>query len=481
MNKKTCIIFIFILAILNFYILSNFIYDKNKIVNANVYTNSNGIAVRAYGDSISAGYGLDGYNDYVNKTTLITKECYPNVFMQEYIDVFGGTIKSFAVTGDKSNKLVEDLVPYINKTAQDYEDFCNTDVFTLCIGANNILSIASANLEKLLKGEMQISEYELLLSQSVDAFNSDYTNYILPALSINKNAIVIAMTVYNPYKYVTFNDIKVDTQDAQNNFLVKSVLSALDQTFQQVLKTTIIYLEKINDIIRQNEKQNIVVVDVYNLFETFTKDQYKTYINADLSKMTITKELYQSIDWQNMHFSNLLKNLTLCADPHPTQKGQEVIANFHKNNFPVFKLNLQTDLTKIQNDEQDVFFSIIKVGGSEDYTFKLYKNIKNNITLLKETKNYSLNVKAKDLQGDGYIYVQIFENNKNVGQTNNIKYVYQLQNQQDTSQEEQEIVEFPKNNNLENHVIAGITMSGIVAFCIVLFVVLKCYKKNNIK
>ena len=111
----------------------------------------------------------------------------------------------------------------------------------------------------------------------------------------------------------------------------------------------------------------------------------------------------------------------------------------------------------------------------------MYKNIKNNITLLKETENYSLNVKAKDLQGDGYIYVQIFENNKNVGQTNNIKYVYQLQNQQDTSQEEQEIVEFPKNNNLENYVIAGITMSGIVAFCIVLFVVLKCYKKNNIK
>ncbi len=479
--KKTKLFFIIVLAILNFYILPNFIYVNNASVFAQTYTNNDNFIVRAYGDSISAGYGLDGYNDYVNKTSLITKESYPNVFMQEYIQTFGGEIKSFAVTGDKTTNLVEDLTPYINKTAQDYQDFCKTNIFTLCIGANNILSVASSNLEKLLKGEMKISEYELILGQQVVLFESDYTNSILPALTQNTDAKVFVMTIYNPYKYVTFNDIKVDTQNAQNNFLVTTVLSALDQTFQEVLKTTITYLEKVNDIIRQSANDNIIVVDIYKLFETFTKEQYKDYINADLSKMTITKELYESIDWQNMNFSNLFKNLTACADPHPTSQGQEVIANCHKENFAVFKLNMETDLSEIENDEQNVNFKIVKVGGSDDYKFKLYKNIKNNVTLVKETKEYNFFVQAKDIDGDGYFYLDIYENNKKVGQSNIVQYNYKLQTSQDTTQTETPKQPLPQNNNINSIVIGSIIFVGIVAFCIVGYIIFKSYKKNNIK
>ncbi len=479
--KKTKLFFIIVLAILNFYILPNFICVNNITALAQTYISNDNFIVRAYGDSISAGYGLDGYNDYINKTTLITKESYPNVFMQDYIQTFGGEIKSFAVTGHQSNKLASKLSQYINKTAQDYEDFCKTNIFTLCIGANNILSVASANFEKLLKGEMKIEEYKLLLEQKVDLFESDYVNTILPALTQNIDAKVFAMTIYNPYKYITFNDIKVDTQNAQNNFLVKSVLSALDQTFQEVLSTTITYLEKINDIIRQNANNSVIVVDIYKLFETFTKEQYKDYINADLSKMTITKELYESIDWQNMNFSNLFKNLTACADPHPTELGQQIIANCHKENFAVFKFNMETDLSKIENDEQEVFFLIKKVGGQTNYNFKLYKNINNNVTLLKETNEYSFSVKAKDIDGDGYFYLEIYENNKKVGQSNIVKYNYKLQTSQDTTQTETPKQPLPQNNNINSIVIGSIIFVGIVAFCIVGYIIFKSYKKNNIK
>ncbi len=475
MKKYTSLMILILLMVFNVFIMPSFFCEQNAM--AQIYSNYNNLKVRAYGDSISAGYGLDGYNDYVNKTSLITTESYPNVFMQEYLETFGGEIKSYAVSGDTSSQLVEDILPYINKTAQDYDDFMSTNIFTLCIGANNILSVASANLEKLLKGEMQISEYEPLLQQSVETFQSDYNNYILPAFTQKNDTKVIAMTIYNPYKYVTFNDINVDTQNAQNNLVVKSLLSALDQTFQEVLSTTIKYLEKVNDIIRQSASDNVIVVDIYKLFETFSKEEYKTYVNADLSKMTITKELFESIDWENMNFSNLFSTLMQCSDPHPTKMGQEVIANCHKQNFAVFKLNLETDILEINNDEQEIFFSIIKVGGTSNYVFKLYKNINNNLTLLKETQEYRFCVKAKEIDGKGSMYIEIFENNVKVGQSNQIEYNYQAQDNTQSNQDE-EPTQLPQNNN-ENIFIITLVCVGMVASCLVVFVIIKSVKKSN--
>lgn len=360
---------------------------------------------RAYGDSIAEGYGLTN-----------SSESYPEVFAQPYISNLGGNVENHGVSGDTSSNLVEDLQGYINKTASDYSDFLNTDFFTLCIGANNVLGPAMNNLS----GSLSDEEYRAVLQAGVDQFESDYLNSILPCLTQNSDAKVYVMTIYNPYKHTTANDIQVNTG---NTYFDSMVLTAL-QNVQTMLETTIEYLQDINDIIRASASDNVIVVDIYNLFETFTKDQYLQYINADLSKISITS--MEDINNINALFSQY-------GDPHPTAQGHKTIAQAHIEKLSLLKLEMLTNLDNITADEDLVMFKLTQAGGGA-YNFKFYKNdgtksqFDTNISLTLDSTysgNTTFYIQAEELIGEGVLYVESTLNNAIIAKSNEVAYSYQ--------------------------------------------------------
>ena len=132
----------------------------------------------SYGDSIPSGYLLSGFDDYATGKTQITMGSYPQIFSEPYIEAFGGQIKSFAIPGDESWQLLNILQSHSDVADENYGDFSTTDIFTLCIGANNVLSVATQYLTPLLIGNMTNEEYRPLLQEGVDQFNEDYAHIL---------------------------------------------------------------------------------------------------------------------------------------------------------------------------------------------------------------------------------------------------------------------------------------------------------------
>jgi len=362
-----------------------------------------GYTFRGYGDSISAGYGLsDASNSY------------PQVFAQKYIDNFGGNFQPYGVSGDKSQDLVEDLQGYINKTASDYQDFYNTNYFVVCIGANNVLGPALENLS-----ETEVN-FRAILQESVDQFKSDYENTIIPCFTQNPQAKVIAMTVYNPYEYTKISDVVVNTGVDFFNNAIKTQL----ETFQKMLDISMKYLDDINTIIKNNASHNVEVVDINNLFKTFTKEQYTTYIDADFSKIQIT-----SMD----DINNIDSLIDEYADPHPTIEGHKIIANKHLSCCPITQLNMTTDLSNVINDNALVSLTATQVGG-KTLNFKLYKEVSGQKTMLCENSSnidssfqdeVSFAVTAGDLIGEGILFAEGYDNSTLVLTTNKVDFAYE--------------------------------------------------------
>lgn len=289
--------------------------------------NQSQYSFRAYGDSISAGFGLKDYDNYVNQGGITTGS-YPQVFANKYIEENGGQIQGYGASGDTSQDLASDLLKYLDKTAIDYQDFYNTNYFTLCIGANNILGPAMNNI-----GGSADEEFEKILQDGVNQFEIDYKNTILLCLTQNKNSKVFVMTIYNPYKHASAESIKVNTGSTFSDAIIKSVISSIDD----ILDISIEYLEKINKIIRESANDQVVVVDIYKKFETFSKKQYLEYINADLSKIEITST--SDLDNAQQLFADYV-------DPHPTAAGHNVIANEHIAKMPKTETQTQPNLDK---------------------------------------------------------------------------------------------------------------------------------------
>lgn len=447
--------------------------------NTPVYAQNNALYFRAYGDSISAGYGLEDYNNYAqknNKTSDICLDSYSQVFSSLYTQNLGGTALGFGVTGNKTKDLCDILQPYINKTAGDYSSFYNTDVFTLCIGANNILHTATQNFENYLTGKITQNQYQTLLQVGLNDFKNDYLNTILPCFINNtkQESKIFVMTVYNPYKYTSLNDITVNTGDSLQDSTTKAAISFLDISFQSMLSTTIDYLQQINDIIRQNTSNKVICVDIYNLFDSFTEQQYSLYINSNASKIIVTKP-----DISSLNFSNFVTH----CDPHPTKQGHYQIAMQHAKQFPVINLKTQTNLNDITTN--NVVFEIQKIGGI-NYTYKLYKNIQNNVLLIDEFTQNTISVLSEKLIGQGIVYVEVYNDNQKVLTTNSLNFKYtkvpqlpQTNNQNNNNQAPNvgdDIVKKNKNLNAITTILLILTL--FISFGIVVFIFIKNIKHN---
>lgn len=271
-----------------------------------------GIKIRAYGDSISAGATLDGYDAYMledgaDGKTPICINSYPEVFSRKYLSAYGGQVLGRGVSGNTSSDLVEILLPYINGTAEDLADFKETDIFTLCIGANNVLGNAISSLQNFLMGTITEEEYQALLDAGVAQFTQDYPT-ILSAFA-GKRTVV--MTVYNPYKYLTLADVQISLGNVQMEAMVRNALNGYQPKLDRMLELSMTALQEINDIIRESAGREVYVADIWELFETFTKTQYLEYINSDISQLTLS----------SFDVTTLFSQVATACDPHPTAEG----------------------------------------------------------------------------------------------------------------------------------------------------------------
>lgn len=282
--------------------------------------NSTNINVVAFGDSISAGYAPQNtdlyqyYHHYEIGRTKINEKCYTNIAVNNLItEEVTVRVKSYAQSGDTT----EDLVEKFNNR-KDYPDLLTdisrANIITLCIGANNVLSPALSNITAYMTGAMSLEEYEQELQAGYNKFKSDYTNGIMEVLT-RSNAKIYVMTIYDPYKYANLAEVTVDGSYYFD-------ITDYKVGFDTLKELAIEYLQKINNYIKTQIFDNVVVVDVNQSFENLSKSQYSTYLNVDTTKIVLNiRNQFDILNLQN----TLLGSVYL--DPHPTLAGQEYIAS----------------------------------------------------------------------------------------------------------------------------------------------------------
>jgi lysophospholipase L1-like esterase len=221
----------------------------------------------SFGDSITSGYGLGVGENYA----------------QIFADENGYILTNYAVSGYNSGNLLTLL------NSGSYNDnIANADLITVCIGANDILSLVTVFQSALQSAitpaqinavfdEIQSAQFTAQLQTAVDNFESNFTE--ITAHFTN----AVYFTIYNPYSGV----------------VIGNALTGVTP-FNLGLFTEI-WVEKINNIIRRQGK-------FFDMFRSF--------------------ENYRGMD------KHIVANFTqtpINADPHPTLLGQQFIAKQFEN------------------------------------------------------------------------------------------------------------------------------------------------------
>lgn len=236
----------------------------------------------AIGDSITIGYGLQNSSDlFVNKIAAQKN----------------ANLTNLAVNGYKSSDIYS-VITSIN----NYETINTANTILLTVGGNDILQpviekiefnldlmfekdFADAELIEILTASSQVVSDETFkseLSESVNAFNENFSNIVSALRSKNNSAQIIFQTVYNP-------------------------------------------AEKWADTFAEPQ-QAIVVNELYNFFNGYIA-QVNNQINNSTLKNTYTYEVFDTYSaFQNNESSELLTNINN-FDIHPNIAGNNVIYN----------------------------------------------------------------------------------------------------------------------------------------------------------
>jgi lysophospholipase L1-like esterase len=233
----------------------------------------------AFGDSITAGYGVGEENGYVR---LFADE-------REY------ALTNYAVNGWKSYDLLALL-----ESGDCGENIANADLITICIGANDILSLLNILAYRLstavtteqinaIMADAQSSEFTTGLQNAVDNFKENFqktTEYFS-----DTDARVIFLTVYNPYSGVIAGNPMLGVTPFNLGLLAE------------------IWIEKLNNTIKEQKD----FFDLYRIIENYSGED--KLIAVDFNATPIN------------------------PDPHPTLKGQQYIASqfslwFNSESFP---------------------------------------------------------------------------------------------------------------------------------------------------
>ncbi len=186
------------------------------------------------GDSIAAGYGLEGYTS----SDVYNCASYPNILAEEYkaelADECGHTMVNRAVSGLTSAQLLEQI-----KSGDLDRDLRSSDAVIISIGGNDMLDImldvlSSCGVSET--GEFDINNLNLFSAAAaiygmggrIDTALSGFeTNLkeISAELNARTDAELYVQTLYNPLEY--YSDIQIATDfsweklDAFNNLIYR--------------------------------------------------------------------------------------------------------------------------------------------------------------------------------------------------------------------------------------------------------------------
>ena len=239
------------------------------------------------GDSIPAGYGLEGYD----KEDLYQCQSYPVMLGSEYTELLkdecGHTMINDAVSGDTS----QDLIDLLDSGVFD-DDLKNSDVVVVSIGGNDVLHIIFDAAETLGWdpqkrdfdfGRVDIKEAFRSLTSMSDQIDEALDGYKTNLASIadkiheKTDGEIYIQTLYNPVEYFKDWDMLVDYADGKID------------TFNEIVKNGA----------DANGVHHYTVIDVGNQFEgrnsqLTNMSDYDIHPNADGHKViaeTVDKEL----------------------------------------------------------------------------------------------------------------------------------------------------------------------------------------------
>lgn len=412
MKKKIFVLFFaFIVGVLGLACSGNVLYTNAEEI-------EDSFIIRSYGDSIASGEKLEGHGSYTSGESLICQDSYPEVFSRDYLQYFGGMAIGHAVSGDKTGDLLEILNPYIEGTAEDMDAFNDTDIVTLCIGANNILLPAIDSIPNFITNNMTEEEYQTILDEGIAQFEVDYPQ-ILDAFA-GKNVVV--MTVYNPYKYLSLNDITIDPSLSFFEETIRGVLASYETKLQKMLSMSMDALQTINEKIRESASSDVHVVDIWELFSKFTKEEYLKYINADMSNVVINSKNMSNITSGDL--APLMNDLRTNCDPHPSKEGHEVIGQHHLDRFKYFELSTSVDFSVLKDGNEKVQMEITTFE-SEEYCYKLYKKEESEELVCQSTEKI-IEINASEIEGEGILFVEVYKEESLIFTTNIIDFYVNL-------------------------------------------------------
>ncbi|MBN2793946.1 MAG: tandem-95 repeat protein [Clostridia bacterium] len=280
------------------YRFSYYVSDGAESVEGNVMvTVDDNMIYVALGDSIP--YGILG--------TGIVASNYTQQFADNLNLTSGSTYINRSVSGHNAKDLYN-LLDDVYNSEYEYADqdvvewVKKAEVITICIGANDIMDAASRSssgaLEKYNidwgKADYGRAQFELYWPQIID-----HIEYLNPDVTI------VAMNIYNPYRssdsYYQLVD-KYFYSENSNAYGLNDIIENTKTLYQEFLKPTLKY-------------------DYANVYLAF---------NASSNKDDLT-DFYNTI-------SILWFSVNAC-DPHPTQEGQNLIFNVHKDKYTAMQLD----------------------------------------------------------------------------------------------------------------------------------------------
>ena len=203
------------------------------------------------GDSIAAGYGLEGYENGNNY------ECssYSNILYEKYktelIDICPHDMQNFAISGADS----EDLLTLLNSGKLD-SALAQTDAVVVSIGGNDMLGVMLGLLDTIGFSKE---------TKSIDLDELDFFQAAALLMKLEEN-IDTALTEFE----VNLKEIAAQINEKSDGKLFIQTLYDPIEALDKIPMLVDFANEKIgkfNDIIKNNSGESYIVVDVYPDFK----------------------------------------------------------------------------------------------------------------------------------------------------------------------------------------------------------------------
>lgn len=337
----------------------------------------------ALGDSIAAGYGLEGYSG--------GEEAPPADSYQSLVSKFLGTSPvNYAVTGDDST----DCIELLNSGKAD-EALSNAGIITLSIGSNDLLG----PFIRIIKETFGITE---------DGKGTDYS---------------LIEDYYSGFKDASFTDLLAVANGLADKVKDNEELHAKAQAFA-------VNFNEIINILKEKAPQAVIyVTNIYNPFKDVmvVGSLADTYINELNSAFKDNSGDYTLIDTYSLFAKENLSNVkfdisdldNINLDPHPSKKGHDKIAsailNAIKEKFSPAPANINQLKSTAKNT---ITIKLSCTSGKSGYEIKFASSKDGKWTKLKDTSKNTNSIKSAKLKSGKTYYFRA----RSYNNINGVKY-----------------------------------------------------------